>query len=151
MRSESIREFIYPTEYDPAEIPSTLTGPIDENLRFTTSANATAFEMRPTGFSVEMAPVLVGKNITLNLAPEIVRLIQLTTYGEGAAAAQQPLFETLKLSTMVTVPADTSVLLAMHSLESARAGEAATEEEQKAVKNRRILVFVTSKVNGHKP
>jgi hypothetical protein len=148
MKSESIREFIYPTEYDPAEIPQTLTGPIAENVRIATSVNATAYEMRPTGITVEVEPILDGKNLKLNIASEIVRLAAMLTHGEGLAAAQQPMFESIKISTAITIPSDATVLLGIHSLESARAGEAATEEEQNAVKNRRILVFVTSKVKG---
>lgn len=74
-KGESSREFIYPTEYDPAEIPQTLTGPIDPGLDLTTSMGATAFEMRPLGFSVELDPVISedGKVIEIVFSSEAVK------------------------------------------------------------------------------
>jgi len=77
---------------------------------------------------------------------ESVDLAGLRSYGEGGATSKQPLFETMKLRTVVSIPDGTSLLLAMHSLETARAGTSATEEEQQAASQRRVLVFVTAKV-----
>ncbi len=147
-KAESLREFIYPTEYDPSEIPQELHGPIDRDLKITTSVGATAFEMRPVGITVEMDPVMSadGRIIELNIAPELVRYVRDLTYGTGPSTSEQPLFESLKTQTAVTMPDGTSMLLAMHSLEAARAGEAGTEEERAAARDRRVLVFVTAKV-----
>ena len=47
-----------------------------------------------------------------------------------------------------TIADGTTMLVGMHSLETARAGEAATEEERKAVRGRRVLVFVSAKVKA---
>ena len=148
MRVESVREFIYPTEYNTSQIPQELHGPIDRDVKLTTSVGATAFEMRPVGVTVEVDPVISadGRIIEINIAPELVRLVGELTYGQGPSTSEQPLFESLKLQTAVTVPDGTSFLLGMHSLESARAGEAGTEEERAAVRDRRILVFLTTKV-----
>jgi hypothetical protein len=148
MRAQSIREFIYPTEYDPPEIPQELHGPIDRDLKMTTSVGATAFGMQPVGVTVEVDPVISvdGRIIELNIAPELVRHIGELTYGTGPSTSEQPLFESLKLQTSVTMPDGTSFLLAMHSLESARAGEGGTEEERAAVRDRRVLVFLTTKI-----
>ncbi len=147
-KTESILEYIYPTEFDPAEMPQAMKGPIDGKVRFMTSCGATAFEMRPTGITVEADPSRAKgqRSVTLNIASETVRMADMLTHGKDAAEAKQPLFETLKFHSAVSVPANATVLLAMHGLESARAGKAAREPEQAAVKDKRVLVFVTNRV-----
>ena len=146
-KAESIREFIYPTEYDPAELPEELRGPIKSGLDFKTSIGATAFEMRPTGVTVELDPFIWDRStIMINIAPEIVMLVNELVYGQGHASARQPVFESLKISTSARIADGTSMLLGIHSLETARAAKIATEEERKAVRDRRILVFVTAKI-----
>ncbi len=112
---ESIKEFIYPTEYDPPEI--------SEGARKGTNANApviigeaaiappnpTAFEMRPVGTTFEVDPVVGADGITieLNLAPEIVYHAGNTVYGkwktpEAETEVTQPEFYTMKVSTAIT-------------------------------------------------
>jgi general secretion pathway protein D len=96
---EIIREFIYPTEYDPPEIPqnfgsSTLGGGGgggffgDVSAASTSSfpvtpANPTAFEMRPVGVTLEVDPVVGadGLTIELNIAPEVVEFEGFINYG----------------------------------------------------------------------
>ncbi len=83
---EVIREFIYPTEYDPPEIPNQFGGqglvvgggPIGGGGGGVgggfpvTPATPTAFETRNTGVTLEVDPVLGADEFTidLNLAPE---------------------------------------------------------------------------------
>lgn len=147
-KNESTREFIYPTEYDPAERPQDLHGPIERGVDFMTSVGATAFEMRPLGITLEVDPVISsdGRIIELNIAPECVEYIRDLTYGKGPSTSEQPLMESVKISTAVTVANGTSILIGIHSLETARAAKIGSKEEQKAVRNRRILVFVTAAV-----
>ena len=144
---ESIREPIYPTEWDPAGLPHELQGPIQSGLNFKTSAGPTAFEMRPVRISVKLDPLVEddNRNIQINIVSEMVQLVDRLEYGTGNTKAEQPLFESLKISTAVTVPDGRSALIGIHSLETARAGEAATEEEREAVRDRRVLVFLTVK------
>lgn len=96
-KTESIREVIYPTEYDPPEIPATYGGGVPVEAKDVkdqpgadlqavsalspagpevpmTSATPTAFETRNTGVTLEVDPVLSSDNkyVDLNLAPEIV-------------------------------------------------------------------------------
>ncbi len=98
---EIIREFIYPTEYDPPEIPqdfgsSNLGGgfgggggiggaitPTSVNSFPVTPANPTAFEMRPVGVTLEVDPVVGadGYTIELNIAPEVVEFEGFINYG----------------------------------------------------------------------
>ncbi len=79
---EQAREFIYPTEYDPPEIPNSFGVPdvifIDENgnvipppdspLEFpVTPATPTAFETRKVGKMIEVEPVVSADNQTVSL------------------------------------------------------------------------------------
>ncbi len=91
---EVIREFIYPTEYDPPEIPNqfggstTLTGGLGGGTTSgggfpVTPATPTAFETRNTGVTLEVDPVLGADEFTidLNLAPEVVEFDGFINYG----------------------------------------------------------------------
>ncbi|MAS96671.1 MAG: hypothetical protein CMO55_26065 [Verrucomicrobiales bacterium] len=96
-KTESITEVIYPTEYDPPEIPNTFGGGAPVQAKDSkdqaradlqavstlstvgseipiTAATPTAFETRNTGVTLEVDPVLSSDNkfVDLNLAPEIV-------------------------------------------------------------------------------
>ncbi len=98
--SMSVREDIYPTEYDPAEIPNVVgnfTDPDTDNKSapdsndkdvrslakktvaiypeiYMTSANPTAFETRHVGITLEVDPIISQdrKSIHIALSPEIV-------------------------------------------------------------------------------
>ncbi|NNE92813.1 MAG: type II and III secretion system protein, partial [Verrucomicrobiales bacterium] len=71
-----VREFIYPTEYDPPELPNsvgvTQVGGIqiqgDATSFPVTPANPTAFEMRELGKIIEVEPVVGGDNRSVNLS-----------------------------------------------------------------------------------
>ncbi len=95
---EVIREFIYPTEYDPPEIPQNFgsggsfstggggglgLGQSQTNSFPVTPANPTAFEMRPVGVTLEVDPVVGadGFTIELNIAPEVVEFEGFINYG----------------------------------------------------------------------
>ncbi len=81
--SESIREVIYPTEYEPAQLPTNVgidkqTSPTPEMIKvlssLVTPETPTAFETRNTGGTVELEAVLADdkKTIQLRLIPELV-------------------------------------------------------------------------------
>ncbi|MGB3120465.1 MAG: type II and III secretion system protein, partial [Verrucomicrobiales bacterium] len=117
---EVIREFIYPTEYDPPELPTsggTLGGgaPI-----IVTPANPTAFETRNTGITMEVDPQLGADNLSIDLsmAPEIVEFDGFINYGvpiftpvSTTGTRTQltenrivmPIFSTRRVTTQVTV------------------------------------------------
>lgn len=87
---EAIREFIYPTEYEPPELPNSVTPTITETpgggtLSFNpiTPAMPTAFERRDVGVTLEVEPT-VGpdkKYIELSLNPELVEFQGFVNYG----------------------------------------------------------------------
>lgn len=73
-----VREFIYPTEYEPPELPNSTGGTVDEfgiqtgsaGITPVTPATPTAFDKRDVGITMEVLPVVdAGKrtvNVTLN-------------------------------------------------------------------------------------
>ena len=89
---EVIREFIYPTEYEPPELPQSIGGGIgggddasggSTEIFPVTPATPTSFETRNTGITLEVEPV-VGPNkkyIELSLRPELVEFEGFVNYG----------------------------------------------------------------------
>ncbi len=94
---EIIREFIYPTEYEPPEIPQSFGGGFgnqgggtipgigqDQPQSFpVTPATPTAFETRNTGVTLEIEPT-IGENdfvIDLRFVPELVEFEGFINYG----------------------------------------------------------------------
>ncbi len=133
---EVIRELIYPTEYDPPELPqqvgATLAGgggggggggPGTVATFPVTPATPTAFEVRNTGVTLEVTPVIGpdGYSIDLDLLPEIVEFEGFINYGSPITALgtdllgnpiqvvvtenriEMPVFATRKVTTAVTV------------------------------------------------
>ena len=105
---ESISEFIYPTEYDPAEIPTEANVSDTAELPVT-PPNACAFETRNLGTTVEVDPVISedGKMIDLNLAPELVFHLEdreiITKTNDETQIVTQPTMYAAKASTQVEV------------------------------------------------
>ena len=124
---EVIREFIYPTEYDPPEIPNQVGGGIgggSVEVFPVTPATPTAFETRNTGVTLEVDPVLGADEFTidLNLAPEVVEFDGFINYGSPISTSatnfitgvpeqviitenriEMPVFNTRKVTTQVTI------------------------------------------------
>lgn len=95
---EVIREFIYPTEYEPPELPnsvgttsgiSLVPGGGQSGGSFpVTPATPTAFETRPTGITLEIEPT-IGENdflINLKFVPEITEFEGFINYGSPIQA-----------------------------------------------------------------
>lgn len=89
---EIIREFIYPTEYEPPELPNSVGTTSSLSLDGggtsaggfpVTPATPTAFETRNTGVTLEVEPTLGedGFTIDLRFAPEIVDFEGFINYG----------------------------------------------------------------------
>jgi len=118
---EVVREFIYPTEFDPPQVPTNVGGggalgalgggtttiPV-------TPTTPTAFEMRPVGVRMEVDPTVGadGYTIDLNLLPEVTEFDGFINYGSpilsnGVVLTEniinQPVFSTRKVTTAVTV------------------------------------------------
>jgi general secretion pathway protein D len=93
---EVSREFIYPTEFDPPEIPQNFGAVGTTSTAFggfgasgstssfpVTPTTPTAFEMRPVGVKLEAEPTVGadGYTIDLNLAPEVTEFEGFINYG----------------------------------------------------------------------
>lgn len=85
---EVTREFIYPTEFDPPQLPQGGGGGGGGLLGTATTMIATpttptAFEMRQTGVKLEAEPTVGpdGNTIELNLSPEVVEFDGFINYG----------------------------------------------------------------------
>lgn len=86
-----VREFIYPTEYEPPELPSnvgsssslTTVDSASTSVFPVTPATPTAFETRNTGVSLEIEPTIGDNNYTIDLRflPEIVEFEGFINYG----------------------------------------------------------------------
>lgn len=136
---EVIREFIYPTEYDPPELPNTVagtifidpaTGALDQASTgsVATPSTPTAFETRSVGVTLEVEPT-VGPNknyIELSLRPELVEFEGFINYGSpiGGSAADgtfgeitdnsilQPVFETIRIpNSSITIQDGHSIVI----------------------------------------
>lgn len=130
---EVVREFIYPTEFDPPQIPTNVGATQGNNGNAggggssipVTPTTPTAFEMRPVGVRMEVDPV-IGENgsIDLNLLPEVTEFDGFVNYGSPIYSVttgnlllnipasrveltpniiNQPIFSTRKVKTSVTV------------------------------------------------
>ncbi len=88
---KSVREFMYPTEYDPPEMPQSVGQVQLGNVIFVgfdsfapiTPAHPTAFEMRELGSLVEVQAAIGPDNYTvdLDLKPEVTRFEGFINYG----------------------------------------------------------------------
>jgi general secretion pathway protein D len=116
---EVIREFIYPTEFDPPQIPTNVGS---TNLGVggglggaapsipVTPTTPTAFTMRPVGVRLEVDPV-IGENgaIDLNLVPEVTEFDGFVNYGSPINSVQ-PQSITSAIGGLVSTTATTIVL-----------------------------------------
>lgn len=116
--TESVEEVIYPTEYEPAQLPDDSKKEKKENAEQTTPVKPaaaigptpTAFEPRNCGSMLEIEPTLGSDNkiIDLRLAPEIVYHVGNRVWAEwkgehGNSPIQMPTFYVLRFSTAVTL------------------------------------------------
>lgn len=112
-RIEIIREFIYPTEYEPPELPNQVgigggfgndnnAGNTGGSIFPVTPATPTAFETRNTGVTLEVEPTLGedGYTIDLRFAPEIVEFEGFINYG---SPIQSPASDALGNPITVTI------------------------------------------------
>lgn len=122
--SESIREYIYPTEYEPPELPSTVK--IEKGAEDTiskkdlaTPPTPTAFEARNVGSILEVEPTISedSRYIDLRLAPEIVYHVENHKWAtwkdkHGETDIKMPIFYSLRVTTALVMANKQPVLVA---------------------------------------
>ncbi|MEQ1841150.1 MAG: hypothetical protein ABL994_12130, partial [Verrucomicrobiales bacterium] len=108
---EVIRDFIYPTEYDPPEIPNlvAISGTIPS-----VPAQPTAFETRSIGKTLEIEPTVAADNktISVNILLDFTEFVGFINYGTPitmngelvtANEILMPVFDAIKETTNVTI------------------------------------------------
>lgn len=126
---ESLSEQIYPTEYEPAEIPNSVgvsiippevkdtpspvpdadklknAAPVSSFPGITTTATGTAFETRNTGLTLEVEPTVSesGKLVDMRMAPEHVVYAGRGKWGKEGDEVEMPIFETQRLYTAAVI------------------------------------------------
>ncbi len=82
---EISREFIYPTEFDPPQLPQggggrTISIPVQQ---IATPTTPTAFEMRKTGILLDVEPVISedGRTVELTISPSLTEFEGFVNYG----------------------------------------------------------------------
>lgn len=116
--TESIQEFIYPTEFEPAQLVNSAKTNDDKsqddeklsNIHLATGPTPTAFESRNLGATLEIEPTLgeSSQYIELRLMPEIAYHIENIKWASwkdkrGEADIQLPTIYTLRVSTALTL------------------------------------------------
>lgn len=115
---EVIREFRYPSEYEPPQIPQT-TGSGTQPI---TPATPTSFEMKPIGVRLEVEPTVGSDNYTidLRLVPEVTEFEGFINYGSpilnrGIVVTDNvinyPVFSERKVETSVSIYDGQTVVL----------------------------------------
>jgi hypothetical protein len=148
---ESINEFIYPTEYEPPELPSTVGIPDKDDgltpdevklLRMLrTPPTPTSFETRNLGSTLEIEPTLneTGDLIDLRFAPEMVWHTGETVWVEekdsegNVSKIQMPKIYTMRVTTALTCREGQYVMAAVQSPKDA---DGTTDF------SRKVMVFV---------
>ncbi|PYL03275.1 MAG: type II and III secretion system protein [Verrucomicrobia bacterium] len=99
---EIVREFRYPTQFQPPQIPQTVgntgTGVAAGSTSVPiTPTTPTAFETRNTGVTLEVEPVIGpdGVTIDLNLVPQVVEFEGFINYGSPIFASSSSFFNSL--------------------------------------------------------
>lgn len=96
---EVTREFIYPTEFDPPQLPQGGGGGLlgGAPTQIATPTTPTAFEMRQTGVRLEAEPTVGadGNTIELTLAPEVVEFDGFINYGSPILSPSSSTFQIL--------------------------------------------------------
>ncbi len=127
--TESISEQIYPTEFEPPELPNAVgvaivppdvkdvptPVPDTEKLKkapdlgsfegVKTPATPTSFETRNTGVVFECEPTLdmTGKIVDLRLVPDHVALVGRSSSGQGLSTVEMPVFESQRINTAAAI------------------------------------------------
>ena len=150
--SEAIEEYIYPTEYEPAEMPEKveIDGKQDGGISLqgrrdlATGPTPTAFETRNLGSTLEIEPTLGVDNkiIDLRFLPEIVYHVGNEVWAEwkgqhGNSPIQMPKFYKVSVNTSVTLADGKPMLVAAVSPK---------DEQGKPDLTRKLMVFVKADV-----
>lgn len=130
--SESIEEMIYPTEYEPPELPSSVLVP-DKQVNnpdllkalglMKTPATPTSFEPRHLGSTIETESTLHENEskVEIRLAPEFVSFIDWSKFNEETDVLgnkhdiRMPKFSVMRIASSVTIPVGKPQFIGLHT------------------------------------
>ena len=128
--SESISEYIYPTEWSPPQMPTIVTrtntgeteasAPISEKNRLESApkqnslsgsvapATPTVFETKNVGLTLEFEALIGASDrfIDIRMAPQSVVKIERENWGQGVSIIEMPEFEAQRISTGLSFRVD---------------------------------------------
>lgn len=98
---EITREFIYPTEFDPPQLPQGRSG----SVPIATPTTPTAFETRKTGLLLEVEPVISedGRSVELTITPDMTEFEGFVNYGTPITTPTGLSYTQLALQTAANV------------------------------------------------
>ena len=142
--SESIHEFIYPTEYAPPVVSPKKDENEKTGIFLFNPATPTAFETRNVGSTLEIEPS-IGENeelVELRISPEIIyhtgnEVWTEVTKGEDKHRIGMPNFYTLRIQTGI------AVIAGQYSLAAALSPK---DDKGEADFSRKVLIFVKADV-----
>ena len=142
---ESVSEFIYPTEYDPGELPNKINGEaVNGNHPIGSPPTPTAFETKNTGSTLEVeAQIDFNSSIVeLLMTPTIVYHVDTINWGaekiSGAAGpVEMPTFYVLSVKTGTTLVSGQAQMVAALSPK---------DENGATDSTRKIMVFVRADI-----
>lgn len=144
---ESIRETIYPTEYEPPQLPGTQSSRFaqpPQQQPLVRPEPPSAWETRNVGTTLEIEPCLAdtGRMVDLRFVPEIIQLARLDTFKEyidwwGDASIRMPVFQTWRTNTSMTLLAGQFAMVGVITPKPNGAGPTVT---------RKLLVFARADI-----
>lgn len=152
--AESVREVIYPTEYEPPELPQevavdkeTLASPntVKALAGLVTPETPTAFETRNTGNTLEVHAMLEvdKKTIMLRLVPELVIDTGIKKFNARKDSTgndlfmEMPLFYSIRLNTQAAMTSGVPLLVALQTPNGA---------DGTPDRSRKLMVIVTAEI-----
>ena len=128
----SLHEFIYPTEWDPAEIPSEIEAPVTAEMDLKVPANPTVFEDRELGNTVEAKALVAGDGtVRLTLSSETAGLLSRSGVGNEELGIEVPQFSARRISGEFTCREGRPLLAGMFT------------PRKPGKRDRRVMVFAT--------
>jgi hypothetical protein len=119
--TENISEQIYPTEFDPAQTPNSVSGSVTSNAAegakpvaaatlkpvegIRTPCHAKSFETRNTGTTLEIEPTCDEDRtlVDLRMIPEHVTMTGRSSWGQEFSTTEMPEFETQRINSAATM------------------------------------------------
>jgi len=145
---ESVTEYFYPTEYQPPNIPTKVTGDVGEDVILTTPAFPANFDHRNLGNVLKVKAEITGsdKTIKMQVSPGLTDRTGKSVFGKGIIETTHPTFFALRTSSNVTVESGKYVLLSVQSPVDPKADELKPKRDL----TKRVFIMVRATISKGK-